>query len=271
MKNKIQNFRSLVLNYVLGGLAIALTLWSCDTQVAGSSVGTGNPTEIKIGFTQDGAATAITGTMDVYASTQIPVPGFSPNPILSIPVTSAKDATVSAQALAAMADSLWPSTSIEGDTLYHFNLVVSGATQGTILKSFGLRKGKKDFVPRVEDAGAKKVGDGLEIGAALTALVEVKAVIDSTALSPTRDDYLFLYGTGYTAKGISGQFKFVGLPKGDYETYLLSLPRKDGNASGEDTLYVYGLKSQVHTDSDNLLTVGTVTGSVPLPESLKIK
>ena len=55
----------------LCGLAVAFALARCETQVAGTSVGTGNPTEIQVSFKNDSGSMAVTGTLNVYASTQI--------------------------------------------------------------------------------------------------------------------------------------------------------------------------------------------------------
>lgn len=269
MKNPAKNIRPLVWKIFAGGLASALALAGCDTQVAGSSVGTGNPTEIQLGFKQDGSAMAITGRVDVYAATQVPVPGYSPLPLTSVPVTDGKSATLTAAALAAIQDSLWPKTSIEGDSIYRFNLVVTGAAQGAILSGFGYRKGKGEFTVRSEDAGAVRSGDAVSVAAALTALTDAHYVIDSTTISPNKQPFLFLYGTGFAAKGQSGKFTFQNLPKGEYLSYLVAIPAKEAIVSAEDSLIVYSTKGAATSGSDILLSVGSPQGMIPLPDSLR--
>lgn len=270
MKSADEKIRTLALKVVLGGLAIATALAGCDTQLAGSSVGTGNPTEIQLGFKQDGSTTAISGRVDVYAATQVPVPGYSPLPLASIMVTDGKSATLTAKAMGDIKDSLWPKTSTEGDSIYRFNLVVSGSTQGAILTGFGYRKGKGGFSLRAGDA-IPPAGEAVSVMAALTALVEVKCVIDPLSLNRDKNHYLFLYGTGYSTLGSSGAFSFPALPKGDYAAFLLSLPKGPVTASGEDSLLIYGTDTRIHSDAENILSVGSIYTSVPLPDSLKKK
>ncbi len=257
---------------LFGGLAMALAFAGCETQVAGSSVGTGNPTEIQLGFKQGGNTTAISGRVDVYAATQVPVPGYSPLPLTSVAVTDEKSAILTAKDLGAIQDSLWPKTSLEGDSLYHFNLVVSGAAQGAILTGFSYRKGKGEFTIRPEDAATPRAGDAVSVTAALTELADASYVIDSSTLSQTKQSYLFLFGTGFSALGQGGKFTFKNRPKGEYSNYLVAIPSKDAVLqSGENFLFVYNTTGAIPSGADILLSVGSNQGMIPLPDSLRKK
>ena len=59
--------------------------------VAGSSVTTGNPTEIQVSFTGENGPVALTGRVDVYGATQVPIPGFNPDPLASFDVADKQD------------------------------------------------------------------------------------------------------------------------------------------------------------------------------------
>lgn len=253
----------------LSGMACALAIVHCDLQTAGTSVGTGNPTEIQVGFRNDSGAVAITGTMAVYASTQIPVPGFSPEPLISVPVTGASHAALTADAFKALADTMWPKGSIENGR-YNFNVVVTGENRGSIMRGFAFRKDSNDFVLRAEDADAPRDGGSATVKGAMAPLVEIICTIDSAALGPDKDDYLFLYGTGITSKGKAGRFVFSSLPEGDHQVYLISLPRKGQEGAGmNDSLFVYGLSAGIESGKDNALSYGGIQATVPVPEALK--
>jgi hypothetical protein len=255
--------------WTLSALAAACAFFACDLQTAGTSVGTGNPTEIEVAFKNDSGSVYITGTMEVYAATQIPVPGFSPDPLIRMPVSGASHAALQAEALAALADSLWPATSVENG-LYRFNVVVTGEAEGSVIKGFVFRKDSGDFVlePKYEktprNPGSALVKGGME------KLVSIACAIDTTDLLSNFDDYLFLYGTGFKTKEAEGGFIFPSIPKGEYDAFLLSLPGKgQGGIGVDDSLYVYGLSTGIAADKPNVLTLAGVQATVPTPEPLK--
>ncbi|MEO7424398.1 MAG: hypothetical protein ABI036_04375 [Fibrobacteria bacterium] len=253
----------------LSALVAVCAFFGCDMQTAGTSVGTGNPTEIEVAFKNDSGSVSITGTMEVYAATQIPVPGFSPDPLIRVPVSGLSHATLQAEALAALPDSLWPATSVENG-LYRFNVVVTGETEGSILKGFALRKDSGDFVlePKYENTarhpGSAPVRGGME------PLVSIACTIDTAMLVSYYDDYLFLYGTGFKVKADAGSFVFPSIPKGEYDAFLLSLPgRGQGGIGVDDSLLVYGLSMGIAADKPNVLALTGVQATVPVPEPLK--
>ncbi len=271
MKPAAQRIRPLqVLKAAAWLAAAAFALSACDGRIAGTSVGTGNPTEIQLGFRDStGAPVPVTGSLQVYASTQIPVAGFSPEPLLSVDVAGASSASLKAEAFQALADSLWPKGSVENG-VYGFNVVVAGQEQGAILKGFAFRKADSRLILPPEDNGAARNGDRAEIIGTLGSLTDITCAIDPSTLSPNRDHYLFLYGTGYAAKDTSGTFVFHRVPRANHEAFLISLPRKD-NPTGTtpDSLYIYNVNAGIAPGSVNPLQIMGVQSGVPFPESLK--
>jgi hypothetical protein len=254
---------------LLCGLAACLAFPSCDDQVAGTSVGTGNPTEIEVAFKDDAGSVAITGTMNVYASTQIPVPGFSPEPLVSVPVNGATHAALNASALKAVADTLWPKASVENG-LYRFNVVVTGTDKGSILKGFAFRKDSNDFELRAEDSGAVRIEGVATVMGAMTPLVSFQASLDSARISPSWDYYLFIYGTGYAGMADQGRFSIPKLPQGRYEAHIVLLPAREHSTSGTDSTFVFSLKAPIEPGQDSL-ALGPILATIPLPDSLKTK
>lgn len=243
----------------------AAALLRCE-MLAGSSVGTGNPVEIKVSFTGASGPAALTGSVDVFAATQIPVPGFRTEPIASFPVNGATEVMVRAEALGAIPDSLWPKSSRQGDSLFTFNLVVSGAAQGAIIKGLIYRKKEGDFALKPEDV--EKFSDREargDVKAALVDLVGAEARVDPASLYPDRNYYLFIRGTRFSALADSGRFVFPSLPKGVHELAYLSLPKEKPGGTN-DSAYVHALNLPLNTQSSDSLSVGGIIESVPLPK-----
>jgi hypothetical protein len=249
------------------GLAPILALLHCDKLVAGTSVGTGNPTEIAISFKNDSGSVPVTGSLSVYASTQIPLPGLRTEPLLTVAVSGGTHATLNAESFHGLADSLWPKTSIR-DGAYLFNLVISDAKAGAILRGFSYRKSRNDFVPREEDSlasGSIRMG----VTGTLTPLVPVTCTVDDRMLNGLKDHFVFLYGTGYIAQSDSGKFTFPALPKGMHHAYLLSITREDtGGVLAPSKVRIYGLNLDLDSDSSTALTRTQVLDSFPAPKTL---
>jgi hypothetical protein len=241
-------------------------LLQCDLQLAGSSVGTGNPTEIEVAFRDDSGSVPITGTMAVYASTQIPVPGFSPEPLLTVPVTAADHGTLKAEDFASIADTLWPKGSVENG-LYRFNVVVTGETQGSIVKGLVLRMQQRDFVLRDQDATAPRKEGVVTVQGAMAPLVTFEGALDTDTMNSDWDYFLFLYGTGYASQGDHGHFSIPKLPQGQYESHILLLPGKAYLSTGVDSTSVFGLTAPIEPGKGTLI-LGSVQARIPLPESL---
>ncbi len=252
----------------LCGLAVAFAFPGCDMQTAGTSVGTGNPTEIEVSFKNDSGSVPITGTMAVYASTQIPVLGFSPEPLITLSVTGSDHASLKANVFASLADTLWPKSSIENG-IYHFNVAVIGDSQGTILKGLSFRKSDGCFVLSGADATAPKVEVKGVLNGNLTPLIVYQGSLDTTKTDPLWDYHLFVYGTGFTSKSEHGRFTIQKLPLGQYECHVLLLPAKEHHLSGVDSAAVYGINTSLEPGNE-VLDLGAEQAQVPLPDSLKI-
>jgi hypothetical protein len=237
--------------------------------MAGTSVGTGNPTEIEVAFTGGSGSVAVSGSMDVYAATQIPVPGYAPAPLLRIPVANVRHAGLKASALAAVADTLWPASSVEAG-IRRFNVVVTGTDQGAILTGFAFRKDEGDFELRPEDSAAVRTGNVAAVKGTLTALAPYEAAMDPKRISPNWDYYIFIYGTGYMGKANQGLFSIPGLPQGQYEAHVVLLPAKEHPTSGTDSAVVFNLTGPIEPGQDSL-ALGSEQTTIPLPDSLKTK
>jgi hypothetical protein len=262
--------KSPLLRTALCGFACVLALGACDDRMAGTSVGTGNPTEIEIAFKDDAGTAPITGSLSVYATTQIPVEGYAPEPLLQVDVAGASQATLKATAFAALADSLWPKGS-KNDSERFFNVVVTGEEQGAVLKGFTWRKADTSFGLRAEDEKVKAGVTRATVRGLLAPLVDMTCLLTPVSLSSTKDHFLFLYGTGFVIKGDSeGRFVFPSLPKDTYDPHLLSLPRKgEGGVGNNDSLFIYGMLSPAQAGNTNPLSIGDIQGAVPVPDSLK--
>lgn len=249
----------------------AVLLCRCDMQTAGSSVGTGNPTEIRLGFTGgDGAPRALTGKVDVYAATQIPLAGFHPEPLASFAAEAATSVTINADALKSVPDSLWPAASREGDSVFRFNVVVTGDKVGAILQGlrYRVKDGEFSRIDSVMKAGA--AADVAEMSSQLAATADYSFFIDPKPFPLGKDTYVFISGTGFVAKSDSGTFLLKSLPGGKYDPSLIFLAQPgQGQTGQQDSVQLYGLSAPLNTTAVDSLAVGGPKGSVPLPALYK--
>jgi hypothetical protein len=254
----------------LGGLAGALFLSCCVDRVAGTSVGTGNPTEIEVAFKDEsGGDLSITGDLSVYASTQIPVEGYAPQPLVKVPVSDADRATLKAGDFKDLADSLWPKGSRNGD-IFSFNVVVTGESQGAIVRGLTWRKdldkfGLRDGDPKI-DEGVMKAS----IKGPLVPLVAFQGTVDTATFGILNDYHLFLYGTGYASRLSHGAFVFPKVPMEKLKAFLLVLPKKENLSSDIDSTPVFSLTGFLEAGISNPV-VGAFHEQVLLPDSLRIK
>ena len=211
----------------LGGLAGALVL-SCGTdRMAGTSVGTGNPTEIEVAFRDDtGAPLSISGDLSVYASTQIPVEGYAPEPLVKLAVSGSDRATLKAGDFRALADSLWPKGSRNGD-VYAFNVVVTGESRGAIVRGLTWRKDLNRFVLRAEDP---KIDEGVEkasIKGPLVQLVAFQGTVDTTNFSMISITTIFSSTEpDMQPRSSKAAFAMPNVPKGrSTKDFLIALPK----------------------------------------------
>jgi hypothetical protein len=250
-------------------LGCGLALVHCGTErLAGSSVTTGNPTEIQVGFTGENGPVTVAGRVEIYGTTQIPIAGFRTEPLARHNLAGKSTFTLNAGHFEGIADSLWPQGSLQGDSLAHFNLVVIGATQGAILRDmvFRLKEGKFTLKEGTWTAG---IGGAVSMTADLTGLIEYKAFINPNTLEATRHNYLFLLGTGYAAKSDNGNFTFPSVPIGMHSLSFLTLPDKQFNTGNEDTAEVYGVNKPLVSGKIDTVQATRVDFKLPLPADYK--
>jgi hypothetical protein len=248
-------------------LTAACAFFACEMQTAGTSVGTGNPTEIEVTFKNDSGSVPIHGVMNVYASTQIPVPGIAADPLVSVPVTDADHAVLAADGFDAVADSLWPRTSVDNGECA-FNVVVTGEKSGAVLKGFAYRKATHDFVLRAEDANALRHEQTATVVGPMSPLVELACSMDTTRFSPYQNYFLFFYGTGFRSRNESGHFIFPAIPAGAYQGFLIGIPNPEQPTEGTlDSLSVYEVDREIETGESNPLFPGDVQAKIPTPRA----
>jgi hypothetical protein len=249
--------------------AALLALAACeDDRMAGTSVGTGNPTEIQLGFRDASGTAALSGRVSVYAATQIPVEGYRPEPLLKYDLENAPYATLKAADFAALPDTVWAKGSID-NSVRSFNVVITGASQGSILEGFRFDKAKGAFELRSEDEGApwNEAHDRVMLKDSLRALVELKGTVDTANVNRFKDYHLFLYGTGFTSKINNGSFALHGVPDGAYNAFLISLPQKDSPLTGIDSTDIFSTTAPLAAGTTEL-SRGALYERVRLPDSL---
>lgn len=254
---------------MVAGLAAAMGLLQCETRLAGSSVGTGNPTEIEVAFADESGPISLSGRVEVYAATQIPVPGFSPEPLIRLEVSGEARAYLDAEAFLSLGDSLWPKSSVEGDSAWLFNVVVTGDGQGAVIRGLRFAEKRGGFVLRPEDV-APLEGKAALVEGALKPLVEIRGRMDAGLLNPQMESFLFVYGTGFCARSDSGRFVFPRMPSGEHEAFLISY----GDTRvphGSDVLEVHRLNASIHSGGETHLNPNGIQELVPIPDSLKTK
>ncbi len=134
--------RTRIVFTLLCAVALYACLQSSAPVISSTSVTTGNPTGIRIIFRKDSLPISLNGKVEVFATTQIPVPGYSPDPLLKINLVEASDVEIEESSIQAIPDSLWPAKSIEGDSVRKFNVVISSDSLGSILEGFHFQKNK---------------------------------------------------------------------------------------------------------------------------------
>jgi hypothetical protein len=255
---------------VLCALAIFTCVRNAGQEVTSTSVTTGNPTGIRILFKRDTLPVSISGHVDFFATTQIPLPSYSPNPILRANISNANEFQLEPDILMGIADSLWPKTSIDADSIYHFNLVVSDSSVGILLKDFGWNKKNNSFRIQLSNGELIDENQKMDLNGNLVLLKEVVCNIDPVTMSPDRTNILFIYGTGFWTIEKNGRFVFPALPKGEYELAHAGLPGRDRPTSRFDSLDIYGINKKISTEKENFLIIKGIIEEIPLSDSLKV-
>jgi hypothetical protein len=199
-------------------------------------------------------------------STQIPVAGYAPEPLLRVDVVGATHATLTAAAFKALADSLWSGGSMNGSGRA-FNVVISGSGHGAVLRGFAWNKDENTFGLRAGDKPPAGHGLKVDVIGALAPLVTIQGSVDTSTFNLSSDFHLFVYGTGFSSKIVDGRFSLPAIPMDKYEGFLISLPKPDHPASETDSASVYSLNSLLQDGAVNL-PKGPIHDRLPLPDSL---
>lgn len=247
-------------------------LRNAGQEVTSTSVTTGNPSGIRIAFRKDSIPVALNGKIEIFASDQIPVSGYSPNPLISIVLIGDSIVEIENQWIESIPDSLWPTESIEGDSIRRINAVISSDSLGSILKGITFQKSKVGFRFFKSNTPLTQVGFYSELPADLNRLTDYITKTDTNRLSfsSLAVYHLFIYGTGFTAKGEGGVFKIPRLPLGQHEAFLISLPGREHQTSGRDSTSIFTLIGGINTSVDSIYR-GPEHAIVELPDSLKYK
>jgi hypothetical protein len=263
-----------ILLFLLCLVALFACLRNAGQEVTSTSVTTGNPTGIKVVFKRESVPVSLNGTVDIYAADQIPVEGYSPDPLLRISLNKSQSIEIGSESIDSIEDSLWPVKSVEGDSIKKFNVVVTGDSLGLILEGYGFRKRKGgtgfDFFKNGNVLASG--GATIQVAADLVPLTDYVCKTDTNrlAFSSIAVYHLFIYGTGYKAKGEAGVFKLSKLPIGQHNAHLIKLPGRDHLTSGQDSASVFNLIGGLNTANDSIYR-GSEHDRVELPDSLKYK
>lgn len=161
-----------------------------------TSVTTGNPTGVRIIFKKGSSLVSINGKAEVFAVNQIAVPGFSPEPLLSIAFQNANSIEVNAETIDSIADSLGQENSYSEDSIHKFNIVVSSDSGRLILGGLSFRKWESSFIFYKSGIPLPNFDAYAEVIADLVVLTVYTGKTDTNRLSSAHDNYLFIYGTG---------------------------------------------------------------------------
>jgi hypothetical protein len=249
-------------------LVSACVLQERGSDVAGTSVGTGNPGKLKLGFNIEDSAYRFAGSISLFADRQISVPGVDPDPLAVFPVEPSNEFILAAENVAAIPDSIWPSNSRTGDSIRRFNLVVSNSSFGAIVKGIGLDLTRREFLP-YDSQSAIVENRKFEVAVELHPMKPLTAKINPIRLENTNHNFLFVYGSGFYAKSDSGEFIFPPMPTIEYEMSFVSFPGENRPTTSLDSSYIYGVAPIITHDSGEVRDVSGLIEQIPLPEAYK--
>lgn len=256
---------------------LALGVYGCftteapKTDLAGTSVSTGNPGSVKISFKEGDSQTVFSGKLEIFGSTQVPLPDLKPGPLAIFIVSDTFNAELSPENLRSIADSAWPPTSKDGDSIYRFNVVASDLRRGTIIRNLSYLK-KSGKIISTDSSKTAVDSNGLQLrDAHLVPLVNVTAITKGKFLA-SYDNYLFILGTGYIAIGDSGtHYTFTGIPSGIHDLKWLTVWKQGlGPAEVRDSLLFYELKSPFNTQGTGVFVIDdTARSTIPIPPNFR--
>lgn len=229
----------------------------------------GNPPGIRIMFRSDSFPIPFQGRAEIYAANQIPVPGFSSRPLAVIPVPSGGQVFLDSADLSGLAEADWPEGSITADSTHRLNIVLLGDSIGSILHDLAINKTMNRF-GSFSDGKPRLDSSVHRIEAIMSPLEEMRCYMDTEAIaSSLLTTFLFVQGTGFVARGIQGEFVFPSLPEGAYNLAAISLFTKDRPSSQQDSVYLFSLDREALTGRKDSLSIASILGAVPMPDSLK--
>lgn len=252
-------------------LSIALSgCWTTDSKssdLAGTSVTTGNPVKVMVSFKEGEGSIALTGRVDLFGAAQIPIPHFQPDPLATYPLERSREFILSDSQMAKIPDSAWREDSLSGDSLARFNLVFIGDSSGAIVKGLVFNRKRKTFagsgIP-----GEDSVRDGrLEIATHPAKLESLVTYISAKTMSRINHNYLYVQGTGYSARSKEGEFVFPFLPRGRYTLLFMTLPDPEiHSSSGQDSTDIYQAIPSPSTGTRDTIMPETILERIRLPE-----
>jgi hypothetical protein len=253
-------------------LALALCCYGCfetkapDNEFTGTSTTSGNPTKIDLGFVDSTGPTNVTGTIGIYAKTQIPMPEFEPEPLLKFEIKGKRSFILNSSDLSLIADSLWPASSRIGDSIYQFNILVTNDSLGTIMEGFSYNANRSRF--NISDSvDHKEKSDSItSVSAHLATLVDIPFLMREDFLEPEKEDYAFIPGTKYFVHLENTHPILRKVPRERHTAAFILLWQKNHGPSGStDSTIVYRSNSQLDPENLDSLFVAEGIYSVKTP------
>jgi hypothetical protein len=220
----------------------------------------------RISFSAGGRPFSFTGNLELYASTQLPVPGFRPEPLKSFSLVGVNDFDLDSSAFGEISDSLWSAGSAFGDSIVLFNIFVAGKDSGSFLPGFAFHRRKKSFARSIGGSGAAE--NRLASNAELLPYDGMTVRMNPERLSPDNPAYLFVPGSGIVGRSDSGTF-LLSAPRGKYALTLIFVPGPDHSTGLNDSVGLYNLRYEAATGTPSENAMSGVSGLVAVPDSFK--
>lgn len=187
-----------------------------DQKMAGTSVGTGNPTEIKLSFTKDGLETPVSGRLEIFLADQNPV--FDSLPFAAFAVSEEAgrllvggDLADSLEKKIARGGKALPGQNPAALTVNAFFRASTGL-EGGITLSLVLDTGKNGASAPGRDEAAKSA---LRVGPLLRARGQV-----GSSVAEADEAHVFVPGSPFKSLVDTGRFEIAGIPQGEFPLAL---------------------------------------------------
>ncbi|HLP40965.1 MAG TPA: hypothetical protein VK465_05620, partial [Fibrobacteria bacterium] len=79
------------------------------------------------------------------------------------------------------------------------------------------------------------------VAVALVSRAKRVALVNPVTLNPTKHNYLYLPGTGFSALWKCGRFEFQAIPTGSHPLAFLTMGKDPGSSVPEDSVNVYNV------------------------------